>query len=110
MTRDRLLHDDADELRALPGRIRSARLTPAEWRGISAALAALTTALRTGSNREVVRAAGVFDDLVGVRVSAQPGGLATDGPPDEVTHLVHEVELAVTRRLTDTPDDPADDQ
>lgn len=111
MTTDGLLHDDdADELRALPGRVRLARLTAAEWREVAGALATLTTVLHGGSNREVLRTAGVFDDLVGIRVKADPGGLAVEGPPDEIVHLVHEVELAVTRRLAGAPDDRTGDQ
>jgi hypothetical protein len=106
VTTDRLLHgDNADELRALPGYIRRARLTAAEWREMAEALAALATTLRTGSDREVLRATGVFDDLVGVRVGSEPGGLAVEGPSDEITHLVHEVELVVSERLSDTPHD-----
>lgn len=111
MTTDRLLHDDvADELRALPDRLRRGRLTSAEWREVADALSALTTALRTGSSREVLRAAGVFDDLVGVRVGAEPGGLAVEGPRDEIAHLVHEVELAVAERLTGASRDRTEDQ
>lgn len=110
MTTDRLLHgDNADELRALPNRIRQARLTPLEWREAVDTLTVLDSALRTGSDREVLRAAGAFDDLVGIRVGSEPGGLALDGPPDEITHLVHEVELAVTERLTGAPHDQTAD-
>ena len=103
MTTDRLLHGDtADELRALPGYVLRARLTEAEWRAAAEALSALVTTLRAGSDREVLRAVGVFDDLGGVRVGSEPGGLAVEGPSDEITHLVHEVELAVSERLSDT--------
>jgi hypothetical protein len=106
VTTDRLLHgENADELRALPGYVRRARLTEAEWRAAADALSALATTLRVGSDREVLRAAGVFDDLVGVRVGSEPGGLAVEGPSDEITHLVHEVELAVSERLSDTSRD-----
>ena len=111
MTTDGLLQDeDAGELRALPGRVRRARLTPAEWREVAGALTTLTAVLHRGSNREVLRAAGVFDDLDGIRVKADPGGLAVEGPPDEIVHLVHEVELVVTRRLAGAPDDRTGDQ
>ncbi|MGM1061364.1 hypothetical protein [Saccharothrix sp. Mg75] len=108
MTTDALLHgENADDLRELRTRVRRSRLTVEEWAEVATTLVTLRDALRRGTAREVLRAMGVFDDLVGVRVRAEPGALPVDGPPDEVVHLVHEVELATDARLAGLP---ADDQ
>ena len=41
-----------------------------------------------------------FDDLLVVRVRAEPGSLPVEEPPDEVAHLVHDIDAAVTTRLS----------
>jgi hypothetical protein len=106
VTTDALLHGgDADDLRALPDRVTRSRLTADEWAEVAVALSTLRDKLIAGTDRQVLRATGVFDDLMGVRVRAEPGALAVDGPPDEIVHLVHEVELATNERLAGKQDD-----
>lgn len=110
-TEPRLTGEDAEDLVGLPARVLRARLTASEWLQVTDALTALHRLLLTGSNREVLRAVGVFDDLVPVRVRAQPGGQPTQEPPDDIAHLVHDVEIATRTRVADEIDDePAGDR
>lgn len=108
-TEPRLNGEDAEDLVGLPARVLRARLTASEWLDVTDALTTLHRLLLTGSNREVLRAVGTFDDLVPVRVRAQPGAQPTREPPDEIAHLVHDVEIATGTRVADgTDDEPAD--
>ncbi|MBM7774072.1 hypothetical protein JOD54_004276 [Actinokineospora baliensis] len=101
MAGDRALHDvDRDELRELAARIRRSRLTAGEWQQVTALLASLCGLLADGSPRAVRKAVGAFDDVLPVRVRSEPGGLALEGPPEVVGHLVHEVELTVIDRFS----------
>lgn len=103
MTTDTLLHgDDAEDLLGLPDRVLQARLTSTEWGDVVAALTRLRSVLSGGSNREVLRAAGVFDDLMPVRVRAEPGTLPVESPSDDVAHLVYELDVAIRERLAET--------
>jgi hypothetical protein len=100
VTIDAPLHDeDADDLRELPAQVLSAQLTSARWSEVSLALTVLRNILSSGSAEEVVRALNAFDDLLPVRVLAEPGSLPVEAPPDEVAHLVHDVDIAVRERL-----------
>lgn len=100
MTKTPLHGDDVDDLSGLAARVLRARLTAAEWREVTAALARLRSVLADGSNQDVLRAAGAFDDLLSVRVRAEPGTPPVDDPPDDVVNLIHDVDTAVRKWLT----------
>lgn len=103
MTNTPLHGDDVDDLSGLAARILRARLTAAEWGEIATALAAFRSTLATGSRRDVLRAAGAFDDLLPVRVRAEPGTPPVEDPPDDVATLVHDVDTAVREWLSGAP-------
>ncbi|MEU4159925.1 hypothetical protein [Actinoplanes sp. NPDC026670] len=103
MTDTPLHSDDVDDLSGLAARILRARLSAAEWREVAEALAVLRSTLAAGPSRDVLRAAGTFDDLLPVRVRAEPGTPLVEDPPDDVVALVHDVDTAVREWLTDAP-------
>lgn len=101
--------DDAVDLLQLATRVRRAHLTRTEWNAVIDSLNALNSTLPAGSNREVLRAAGVFNDLMPVRVRTQPGTLPVESLPDDVVHLVHELDVAVRERFAGTVGDGRSD-
>ncbi|MFV2101853.1 MULTISPECIES: CATRA system-associated protein [Micromonospora] len=107
MTKTPLHREDVDDLSGLAARVLRARLTAAEWREVAAALTKLRSTLDDGSNQDVLRAAGAFDDLLSVRVRAEPGTPPVDDPPDDVVDLIHDVDTAVRAWLAGVP--PNDD-
>ncbi|MBP2326098.1 hypothetical protein JOF56_006483 [Kibdelosporangium banguiense] len=104
VTEPPLTGDDAEHLVTLPARLRRSRLATQEWAVVAAALARLHGKLVSGaSNRDVLRALYALDDMLEVRVRTEPGGLASAEPPDDVAHLVHEVEMAARERTQGVP-------
>jgi hypothetical protein len=106
VTSDAPLQDeDAEDLLKLPAQVLRARLTSTGWREVATALTVLRDALTGESAKNVVRAVNAFDDLLPVRMRAEPGSLPVEGPPDDVAHLVHDVDTAARERLAKSVDD-----
>lgn len=103
MTKTTLHGDDVDDLSGLAARILRARLTADGWQEVAAALTGLRSALGDGSDWDVLRALGAFDDLLSVRVRAELGTPPVENPPDDVVNLVHDVDTAVRKWLAGAP-------
>lgn len=95
MTKSPLSPDESEDLQELLGDVGGWECSLATWEQIGKVLAGLRDAVARGVRDEALERIADLEMASPLRIRAEPGPEPVNPPPDEINHLVHDIESLV---------------